>query len=57
MKQHSVAPWISATTGYGAIVRAYWQGEVAAQSAALGRLRGLCARRGYGYDETVRALG
>jgi hypothetical protein len=35
----------------------YWRGEVAAQSPALARLRGICEARGYSYELTIEALG
>jgi hypothetical protein len=50
------APWAAAASGLWADVRAYWQGELAAQSAALGRLQGICQAHGYDYEMTVEAL-
>jgi 5S rRNA maturation endonuclease (ribonuclease M5) len=50
------APWAAAASGLWVDVRAYWQGELAAQSGALGRLQGICQARGYDYDATVEAL-
>jgi DNA primase len=50
------APWAAAASGLWVDVRAYWQGELAAQSEALGRLRGICQARGWDYEATVEAL-
>jgi hypothetical protein len=53
----AIPPWLDASTPLRRIVRDYWRGEVAAQSAALGRLRARCEERGWSYESTVEALG
>jgi 5S rRNA maturation endonuclease (ribonuclease M5) len=52
-----IPPWLDASTPLRRIVRDYWRGEVQAQSVALGRLRAMCAARGWSYEGVVEALG
>lgn len=56
-QEPQAAPWAAeGALGLWQDVRAYWQGELAQQSAALERLRTICGARGYGYQETTEAL-
>jgi len=51
-----VAPWAAAAAGCWSEVRDYWRAEAAMESAALGRLRALCRRRGWDYQRTIEVL-
>jgi hypothetical protein len=51
-----IPQWLDASTPLRRLVRDYWRGEVAAQSAALARLAAICQARGYSYELTIEAL-